>query len=170
MKRLETKRLIIRKVEAGDAAQAHSLFTDGEAMRLVGLYPPFSTMEETEKRIRKWAEHKMHYALIKRDSGDFLGYIIVKPDTEKGREDTRELGFAIRKEFRQNGYMTEAVKAVLKELEDEGITYVWACCFKGNEVSEHLIRKLGFEFQKEETFEAPNDKVYESYEFRMTLG
>jgi len=65
--------------------------------------------------------------------------------------------------------MSEAVKAVLKELENEGITYVWACCFKGNEASERLIRKMGFEFQKEGTFEAQNDRTYESYEFRMTL-
>lgn len=170
MKRLETERMIIRRFEAGDAVQAHRLFTDGETMRWVGLYPPHSTMEETEKRIRKWTEHDLHYALIKRDTRDFLGYIIVKPDSEENREDTRELGFAVRKDFRNSGYMSEAVRAVLKELEDEGITYVWACCFKGNEASEHLIRKLGFEFQKEGTFEAPNDRVYESYEFRMTLG
>ena len=61
--------------------------------------------------------------------------------------------------------MKEAVNAVLKELSRNNIVYVWACCFKENVASEKLIRSMGFEFQKEGTFDSPN----ESLEFRMKL-
>lgn len=65
--------------------------------------------------------------------------------------------------------MREAINAILAQLREEGIIYVWACCFKENTSSETLIRSLGFEFQQEGTFDAENDRTYELLEFRMTL-
>ena len=64
----------------------------------------------------------------------------------------------------------EAIGVVLKELAKHNIVYVWACCFKENVASERLIRSIGFEFQQEGVFNSPNDKEYESLEFRMTLS
>ena len=65
--------------------------------------------------------------------------------------------------------MKEAVNAVLKELARNNISYVWACCFKENIVSEKLIRSIGFEFQQEGIFDSQNDRKYKSLEFRMKL-
>lgn len=42
-----------------------------------------------------------------------LGYLVINPDTDDGREDTRELGFALMAPYRGRGYMHEAVMAVL---------------------------------------------------------
>ena len=66
--------------------------------------------------------------------------------------------------------MKEAINAVLGELEKNNIMYVWACCFKENTNSEKLIRSIGFEFQQEGIFDSPNDRRYESLEFRKTIG
>ena len=51
----------------------------------------------------------------------------------------------------------------------KNIVYGWACCFKENVPSERLIRSIGVEFQQEGTFYSPNDREYESLEFRMKL-
>ena len=79
------------------------------------------------------------------------------------------MGFALISKYRGQGYMKEAVNAVLKELSRNNIAYVWACCFKENIVSEKLIRSIGFEFQQEGIFDSPNDRKYKSLEFRMKL-
>jgi len=169
MRRLETERLYIRKFEVKDAEACHELFADEDAMRWVAMFPPLLSIEETNDRIREWMQDDKHYAILKKDTGEFIGYIAVNPDSEENRKDTRELGFAMLKEHRRHGYMAEVVSTVLDELRNEGITYVWACCFEGNEASKKLIEKIGFEFQQEGCFEAKNDRKYKSYEFKLTL-
>lgn len=170
MKTLETQRLLLRNFEPADAIGAHDLFSDSEAMRMVGMYPPLASIEETMARVERWSRHDSRLAVIKKDSGEFVGYIAVNPDSGENREDTRELGFAALKKHRRSGYMKEAVQAVLDDLKKQGVRYVWACCFKENAASETFIRSLGFAFQQEGTYEAKNDRTYESLEFRMTLS
>lgn len=166
---IETKRLLLRRFEKSDAKEAHELFCDEEAMRMVGMFPPFARFEETEERIGKWANSKKHLAIVLKETGTLIGYIAINPDSEERREDTRELGFALISRYRGQGYMKEAVNAVLKELSRNNIAYVWACCFKENVASERLIRSMNFEFQQEGVFDSPNDRKYKSLEFRMKL-
>lgn len=165
----ETKRLLLRYFAESDAKEAHELFCDDEAMRMVGMYPPFTRFEETETRINKWANEKEYLAIVLKETGVLIGYIAIHPDSEECREDTRELGFALISKYRGQGYMKEAANAVLKELAGNNITYVWACCFKENVDSAKLIKSIGFEFQQEGIFNSPNDRKYESLEFRMIL-
>lgn len=164
----QTERLLLRRFTKEDVKAAHELFCDEEAMRLDGMYPAFTTLEQTEERIREWSNSEIHTAIVLKETGELLGYLVVNPDSEEDRDDTRELGFALIAKYRGYGYMTEAVKAILEELAARNIVYVWACCFKENVASEKLIRNLGFEFQQEGTYDAP-DKTYESLEFRMEL-
>lgn len=166
---IETERLLLRHFMENDAKEAHELFCDGEAMRMVGMYPPFTCFEETEARIARWMSLEKHFAIVLKETGELLGYIVINQDSEEGREDTRELGFALISKYRGKGYMKEAIDAVLKELSRRSIVYVWACCFKENAPSERLIRRIGFEFQQEGIFNSPNDREYESLEFRMKL-
>ena len=167
---IETERLLLRYFVKNDAKEAHELFCDEETMRMDGMYPPFTRLEETEARIDSWVNSKKHFAIVLKQTGELLGYIAINPDSEEGREDTRELGFALISKYRGKGYMKEAIGVVLKELAKHNIVYVWACCFKENVASERLIRSIGFEFQQEGVFNSPNDKEYESLEFRMTLS
>lgn len=167
---IETKRLLLRHFSKSDAKEAHELFCDEEAMRMIGMYPPVTRFEETEERINKWVNAKRYLAIVLKETGALIGYIVINPDSEECREDTRELGVALISKYRGQGYMKEAVNAVLKELSRNNIVYVWACCIKDNIASEKLIRSIGFEFQQEGIFDSPNDRRYESLEFRKTIG
>lgn len=164
---IESKRLFLRNFRSGDEAEIHKLFCIDEAMRFVGMYPAFTKMEETKERLERWMRSDQRLAITLKERGEVLGYIAV--NSEEQRADTRELGFAIRPEFRRQGYIREAVNAVMDHLRGEGIRYVWACCFKENTASENLIRSMGFEFQQEGTYDAVNDRAYESLEFRIQL-
>ena len=48
---METERLLLRRFTQNDVIAAHELFSDEEAMRLDGMYPPFTKLKETEDRI-----------------------------------------------------------------------------------------------------------------------
>ena len=167
---IKAKRLLLRQFIKNDAKEAHELFADKEAMRMVGMYPPFTRFEETEKRIDKWMNTKKYLAIVLKKTESLIGYIVINPDSEECREDTREIGFALISKYRGQGYMKEAINAVLEKLAKNSIIYVWACCFKENTNSEKLIRSIGFEFQQEGIFDSPNDRIYESLEFRKTIG
>lgn len=169
MKRIETDRLFIRPFILSDAKAAHELFSDGEAMRFLALFPPLITMDESIERTKKWSKDGRHFATVKKVTDEFIGYISINPDSEDNREDTKEIGFAILNKHRRNGYMKETVRAVLNELRKDGICYVWACCFKNNDSSEQLIKGLGFEFMNGGQYLIDNDQIVDTLEFRIEL-
>lgn len=169
MKNITTERLNIRKIIKEDALKAHQLFTDDDAMRFLALYPPFKNLDETNERIEEWMNDDEHFAIVDRNTNEFVGYVAVNSDSEEDREDTKELGFGIIASERNKGYAFEAIKAVLDELQKFNIKYVWACCFEGNDASKALIEKLGFDLMNIGTFEVENDREYKSFEFRKTI-
>ena len=97
---METKRLFLRHFVKSDAKEAHGLFCDEEAMRMVGMYPPFARFEETEERINKWVNEKRYFAIVLKETESLIGYIVINPDSEEFREDTREMGFALISKYR----------------------------------------------------------------------
>ena len=141
--KVATDRLIIRPFIESDLEGSHRLFILEDAMKFLGLAPALTDISQSKDRLNKWMVDGLHHAIALPD-GKFIGYITVDPDSEEDREDTKELGFALLPEYRGNGYMKEAVSAVLGKLKQEGIHYVWACCFEGNANSENLIKNCGF--------------------------
>lgn len=170
MKTIETERLLLRSFRMEDAKAIHTLFCDSEAMRYVGMYPPVHDYEQSIERVEGWRLNDGRLAITQKDTGILMGYITINEDSEEEREDTKELGFAMISGYRKKGYMKEAATAVLSYLRQQHIHYVWACCFKENMASESLIRSIGFEFQKEGSFNSKRDQIYKTLEFRMDLS
>ena len=113
---METERLLLRRFTQNDVIAAHELFSDEEAMRLDGMYTPLTKTKATEDRINSWIHSEKHLAIELKETGELLGYIAIHPDSEEGREDTRELGFALISRYRGKGYMKEAISVLLREL------------------------------------------------------
>ena len=167
---METKRLLLRPVVPDDAAALHAFFCLPEEMRLLGLAPAHTTLAQSEALVARWAVDGQHHALLLRDSGTLIGYMAIQPDSEENRPDTRELGFGLLPQWQHQGYMTEAIQALLDVFRKRGIRYVWACCFRENSASERLIRRCGFSFVQEGVFFFPGEKKkYGSMEFCLEL-
>ncbi len=63
--------------------------------------------------------------------------------------DDPDLGFAFLKRFMRQGYAIESARAVLQHAtEDLGLTRVIAMADPENEPSVHLLRKLGFSYER----------------------
>ena len=77
-------------------------------------------------------------------------------------EDECELGYWLGHSYWNKGYMSEAVKAILKHgFEDLGMKKIWAGYYDGNERSRRVQEKCGFAYQwTTEKVEVPLMKEY----------
>lgn len=166
----ETERLIIRPLTMDAVCEMHDMFVLTELMQPLGMAPAFTRIEESKERLINWIVKEFHYTIILKEIDKVIGYIVIKPDLEEDREDTRELGFALNPNYQHQAYMTETVNAVIGHLREAGICYVWACCFKDNQSSKKLIERCGFEFQNYgEYFAETEQRTYQSLEYRIAL-
>jgi ribosomal-protein-alanine N-acetyltransferase len=150
---LNTARLIIRPFEMTDLEDVFEYCSQSDVGPLAG-WRPMTSMQETASFLHDWIIEGCRHAIVRSDTGKVIGHIAINPDSEEGREDTRELGVALNHDDHHMGYMSEAVQAVLKQLfdTDSGVDIMWACCFKENVDSRKMIERNGFLFQQEGLF------------------
>jgi len=166
--KLQTNKLELRRFMKEDYVSAFAIFSDTYTMEMLGIDPVLTTLEQSKELIDDWSNYDDRLAIVLKETNQLVGYIAIHEDSE-GQEDTREIGFATIPLYRKQGYMFEALNAVLTNLKQNNIKYVWACSFKGNIASEHLIQKLGFELMNNGEYTAENGKTYQSLEYRKTL-
>ncbi|MBU5487747.1 GNAT family N-acetyltransferase [Clostridium sp. MSJ-8] len=167
MKVLNTDRIYLRNFCKEDINDMHEFCSQSE-IEMVG-WSAHKNIEETEKVLEQWSLNKNIYGIIFKDTNKLIGYIAIHEDSEEGRSDTKELGFALNKKYHRLGIMSEVILEVLKYLFSKDVVYVWACCFQNNIASKKLIEKMGFEFIQEGVFYSDSfEKEIPSYEYRMS--
>ena len=126
------------------------------------------SIEQTEKILSDWVIQGRKLAIVWHESGKVIGHISIDEDSEEGRNDTREFGFVLNRDYHRQGIMSEAINAVLDYLFNHEISYVWACCFQDNLASKRMIEKCGFVFQQEGTYTSKDFDKRLSYEYRLS--
>lgn len=162
-------RIEIRPFAPSDLTDVHEYCSQPGVGENAG-WKAHSSLAETESVLSEWIEQGCKNAIVLSETGKVIGHISVDPDSEEEREDTRELGFVLNRDYHRKGIMTEAVNAILGQLFGSGeIKYVWACCFQDNAASKALIGKCGFRLIQEGTYYAPLlEREFRSYEYRMS--
>lgn len=126
-------------------------------------------LSEAKEDLDRWVKLRNFFAIVYKKNEKVIGHINIQEDSEEGRSDTRELGFALHPDYQKRGLMNQAVKLIIAQLFSENVRYIWACCFKENIPSKKLIEKLGFVFQKEGSYYSPSlQKTFDSYEYCMS--
>ena len=126
------------------------------------------SVDVTKKVLAQWIQDENIFAIVYKNENKVIGYIAIHEDSEEGRLDTKELGFALNNQYRRQGIMSEVIHCILDYLFSKDILYVWACCFQDNIPSKNLIEKTGFEFMQEGVFFSESfKKELPSYEYRM---
>lgn len=167
---LHTADLLIRPFVPEDLEDVFSFCRLPQVMDPSGMAPAHTSIDQTRQELARWIKEGRKFAIVLPSTGRVIGEISVNPDSEEGREDTRELGFVLHPDYQHRGYMTQTVMAVLEQLKERGIRYVWACCFADNAPSKVLIERCGFEFQQPGTYTVKaTGLVHESLEYRMDL-
>ncbi|WP_223606005.1 GNAT family N-acetyltransferase [Chryseobacterium sp. OSA05B] len=150
--KIETKRLILRKIEETDVERMFLLDSNPEVMKYIGV-PVLTHVDEAKNVIKmirdQYTENGTgRLAVIEKESGLLIGWSGLKLLTQpvNGYKDVLELGYRFIPEFWGKGYALEAAEAALylgfREMNAE---IIYACAHSENNGSNHILRKLGFE-------------------------
>ena len=151
-------RLRFHFMTAADAELFLQLDSDPEVMRYINggkVSTPESIQDWYIPRLEKYADQDKGWGLwgaSEKESGDFIGWILVRPmgffGGERDDEDL-ELGWRFIREAWGKGYGTEAARAVMAALEDNGYEKFTAYAMKENAASINIMQKIGMEFLRE---------------------
>ena len=146
MTEIRTKRLTLRPIRVGDENEIHEYAGDKSITMM--FYLPNETFEETADFVKRNAEE-----WESEDQSDFAfvillnGKIIGGCDCDLGHSEDRSyatLGWIINKNYRNNGYASEAASALLDfAFENLGIDKVYAQCDINNQASFGVMRNIG---------------------------
>lgn len=154
---LQTDRLRLRRFREVDAPLLFELDRDPEVVRYTG--PGHQTVEEYREKIVSqflpaYAAHSCRgvFAVEEKDSGDFVGWFILRPSVTYryaaavGWFDASEIeiGYRFHKRFWGRGLATEGAIA-LRDLafDDAETTAIVACALTANRASTRVMEKLG---------------------------
>lgn len=142
---LETERLILRKFTQRDMQALYEILADEEVNRFLPWYP-VRNMEEAQKFYEenyaaKYALPRAYaYAVCLKEDDYPIGYIHVD------MAESHDFGYALRKEFWHNGIMSEAGRAVIKQVEKDGLPYITATHDKNNPRSGSVMQACGMKY------------------------
>lgn len=149
---LETERLILRKFREEDFPDFCAYAMDEEMCRMIGN--DLMDTEETARVTFDWLKDKEErsYVLILKETGRAIGNLNVTAVRDQLRslpalagKQGKDLSFCISRQYRRQGLMSEAVRAVIARLfDEEGMDYVQCGYFDFNTASAKLQEKLGF--------------------------
>ncbi|MBX3479157.1 MAG: GNAT family N-acetyltransferase [Caulobacter sp.] len=144
---LETERLTLSPVVEADSALVHPIMADPDVMAhwdVAEIDDPDIVDQILAGQILAMAEEKAFYwAMRLTQDGTFLGLCDLS-DID-WRHHRAEVGFILGKDSWGQGYAYEAMQAVLNFAVTQGVQRLWARTLVGNDSSEKLLIKLGFE-------------------------
>ncbi len=145
--RLGTGRLDLRPLAPGDEAALFAMHADPEFMRYWSS-PPWTTRDQAialiEKDQREMEQGKqIRLGIVLRDTGQLVGACsLFRLDQQCRRV---EVGYGIAREHWRNGFMSEAVSALLNfGFSELGLNRVEADIDPRNTASGRSLEKLGF--------------------------
>lgn len=150
IEQIETERLILKAMKEKDARALLSTVGDSETAWWSDdyIYDLDETIEFIE--FNKQGIDTLLYGVFRKESDDVIGYVQIKLSPITGKIDVRELGYAMSKEYRRRGYMSEAVNAVCNHLfQNEYIKRITLEVLPDNLPSLGVARKCGFSFVEE---------------------
>ena len=139
---IETKRLILRAPRETDAEDYLRLRNSEFVLRYNAMVPATE-----EKVLRYFSERQENtLLLVHKESGCVMGEICVDEDSLRYGVASKELSYWLGEEYSRQGYMKEALRAVIRDLfEKEELECVAARCFAPNTASLALLKSLGFQ-------------------------
>jgi len=143
---IETERLILRKFTENDIEALFAIYKDEEVNTFLPWFP-LKSLEEAEmffkdKYIEAYKQSKGYkYAICLKTDNIPIGYVNVSI------EENHDLGYGLRKEFWHKGIVTEASRAIVKQVEKDGFLYITATHDIKNPRSGEVMKQLGMSYK-----------------------
>lgn len=138
----------MRPFEEKDLQSFHAYSKDPSVGPNAG-WPPHETMAQTKEVLIRFMAEDSVWALEEKKLRRVIGSVGLHRDERRDRSETiRMIGYALGKEWWGKGYMTEAVRRVIKHLfEDKELDLITVYHFSQNLRSQRVIEKCGFRYE-----------------------
>ena len=146
---LHTERLRLRRFREHDASDMEAFFriySDVETNTFLPWFPVRNMDEARAMFQERYAavyekEQGYAYAICLKDDNVPVGYM------HASMEDNHDLGYGLLSSFWNKGLATEAGRALLARLKEDGVPYVTATYDTNNPGSGRVMQKLGMSYQ-----------------------
>lgn len=147
---IETERLLLRPWRETDAEALFRYAGDPDVGPVAG-WTPHTSVEYSLEIIRTVFATPEVYAVVLKDTGEAVGCCGAMtsnvPHTAELNRSEAEIGYWIGKPYWGQGFIPEAVNALLARCFNElGLHAVWCGYYDGNTKSKRVIEKCGFRF------------------------
>lgn len=153
---LQTERLILRRFTEQDMEALFLILRDAEVNRFLPWLPAESVEEARRFYEARFAPQQGYaYAICLQEDNVPIGYIKVE------MEAPHDLGYGLRREYWHRGIVTEAAKAVLAQVKQDGLPYITATHDRNNPRSGGVMRNVGmtYRYSYEEQWQPKNIPV-----------
>ena len=165
---IETERLTLRVMDENDAADIFEIYSDREPAYWAGM-EPLKNLEDARKFINNDSNY-CNYGIILKGSDKVIGNVSISGVSDLNGDHMYTLGYAMSKEYRGNGYIPEAVKAVSDDIfsRNPEIPSLIVEIRYDNLPSQRVAEKCGFFSKTPKTMYIPNIEcgfdAYQEYE------
>ena len=141
---LTTPRLLLRKPTLSDVDDYLEFVNSTFVMQYNAMTPV--SREKAEKSFSNLPDDFSTVGIVLKSTKKLIGMIYVQQDSLRYGVASKEISYFLRAEEAQNGYMKEALSALMAYLfASERLCCITARCFAPNIASQRLLESLGFE-------------------------
>ncbi|QIK69115.1 GNAT family N-acetyltransferase [Erysipelothrix sp. HDW6C] len=143
---LQTERLILRKFTVQDVSALYAILSNFEVNRFLPMIPP-SSLEEAESYLKEmyldtYTNPKGYrYAICFQSDNIPIGYVHV------GTTEAKDFGYALLPQHWNQGIVTEASIAVIRQLFKDRVKFITATHDINNPASGSVMKKLGLVYK-----------------------
>ena len=149
-KTIETKRLILRKLEISDLEQVYNNWCSDPKVSKYVTWDMHKNIEQTKEYINfkldlYKKDYRFDWVVVIKETNEVIGEIdAVKQSLNYNLV---ELGYCYGSKYWNNGYATEALSAVIKYLKEVALVEkVTACHISTNPASGRVMQKAGMKY------------------------
>lgn len=147
MKTIETQRLILRGWKLNDLEDFYEYAKNPKVGPLAG-WEPHSSKEVSLNVLKTYIQYDDRWAITLKESGKVIGSLRIHPDENRGKYYAKYINYVLSDKYWGKGYMTEAVKRVVKyAFEELNIDLLTAFHYPDNIQSKRVIEKCGFQYE-----------------------
>lgn len=149
--RLETSRLLLRRFTGVDVDDLASLLGDPRVMRYIDDTRPIprevvadQTLPGILREYDELPDGFGRFAAVRRSTGDFVGFVSLRPANSVGLDGGTELGYRLLPAHWGHGYATEGARALVDSaFADLGVDRVVATTMTVNAGSRRVLENAG---------------------------
>ena len=169
-KELKTRRLILKNINMDDIDFIYQEFTDDFINKYLFDAEPLTNLDESKDLIEFYLntmKYNNHRYILVSENDQKIGTIGFHNYNQETK--TIEIGYDLQAAYNHQGYMTEALEAMITYLKETlDINHIHAVIYKDNQASIKLVTSFGFKpyGNKIEWF---RDKPYDHNIYRLDI-